>query len=88
VAHWTQSSGERRGAGGDCADVDRPWHPAAILQESGQLGTRFSDAIMNHGAGGLGPALAMAVLLCSRSPGRSLIVLAIFALSRSSRYVP
>ncbi|HWJ52881.1 MAG TPA: cation:proton antiporter [Propionibacteriaceae bacterium] len=23
-----------------------------ILQDSGQLGTRFSDAIMNHGAGG------------------------------------
>ena len=35
---------------------------------------------MNHGAGGLGPALAMAVLLRSRSPGRSLIVLPIFAL--------
>ena len=54
-----------------------------ILKDSGMLGTRFGRTLMNHGAyGELGPIVAMAVLLGTRGPVASMLVLAAFARSR------
>ncbi|TJZ81300.1 cation:proton antiporter [Rhodococcus oryzae] len=51
-----------------------------ILKDSGMLGTRLGRTVLNHGAfGELGPVIAMAILLSSRSAGASLVVLAAFA---------
>ena len=52
-----------------------------ILKDSGMLGTTFGDTLMKHGAyGELGPIVAISVLLGSRGPIASLLVLAGFAL--------
>lgn len=50
-----------------------------ILKDSGLLGTRFGNALMNHGAyGELGPVVAMAVLMGTRGVVDSVLVLAGF----------
>ena len=52
-----------------------------ILKDSGMLGTPFGDTLMKHGAyGELGPIVAISVLLGTRGPLASLLVLAAFAL--------
>ncbi len=51
-----------------------------ILKDGGLLSTRFGSTLLHHGAyGELGPIVAMAVLLGSRGPVQSLVVLAAFA---------
>ncbi|WP_395696153.1 cation:proton antiporter [Nocardioides sp.] len=51
-----------------------------ILKDSGVLPTPFGRTLMHHGAyGELGPIVAMAVLLSTRGPATSLVVLALFA---------
>ncbi|MFL0460414.1 cation:proton antiporter [Kytococcus sedentarius] len=53
-----------------------------ILQERGQTRTAVGRSVMTHGAvGELGPVLAIAVLLSSRSLGASLVVLGLFAVA-------
>ena len=50
-----------------------------ILKERGLMGTRVGDATLAYGTWGeLGPILAMAVLLSSRSQWQTLLVLALF----------
>lgn len=50
-----------------------------ILRDNGMLGTPVGSAVLNHGAyGEVGPIVAMAVLLSTRSPGSSIAVLIIF----------
>ncbi|MFP3992271.1 cation:proton antiporter [Streptomyces sp. E11-3] len=52
-----------------------------VLRDAGDLRTRFGTVMMAFGAvGEFGPIIAMALLLGGRSPGRSTIVLAAFAL--------
>lgn len=52
-----------------------------ILRDSGELGGRFGTVVMAFGAvGEFGPIIAMAVLLSGRGPGRSTVLLAVFAL--------
>jgi Kef-type K+ transport system membrane component KefB len=52
-----------------------------ILKDSGMLTTPVGATVMNHGASGeLGPVVAMAILLGSRGPVRSMVVLLAFAL--------
>ena len=52
-----------------------------ILRDGGLLGTRLGGTVMHHGAyGELGPIVAMAVLLGTRGPVASLLVLVGFAL--------
>ncbi len=52
-----------------------------ILKDAGLIGRPVGDHILRHGAfGELGPILAIAVLLGTQGPLRSLIVLAAFAL--------
>jgi Kef-type K+ transport system membrane component KefB len=52
-----------------------------ILKDSGMLGTPFGETLMKHGAyGELGPIVAISVLLGTRGPLASLLVLAGFAL--------
>jgi Kef-type K+ transport system membrane component KefB len=51
-----------------------------ILRDSGQLNTPLGQAVLRHGAyGELGPVVAIAVLLSTRSPLASALVLAGFA---------
>jgi Kef-type K+ transport system membrane component KefB len=51
-----------------------------ILKDSGLLTTRVGAKVMHHGAiGELGPIVAMAMLLSTRGPVRSLLVLLLFA---------
>jgi Kef-type K+ transport system membrane component KefB len=53
-----------------------------ILKDSGMLGTPVGDAVMHHGAfGELGPIVAMALLLGTQGPVRSLVVLLLFGLA-------
>ncbi|MEU9732131.1 cation:proton antiporter [Streptomyces sp. NPDC048002] len=52
-----------------------------VLRDAGQLRTRFGSVMSAVGAvGEFGPIIAIAVLLSGRSPGRSTVVLAAFAL--------
>ncbi|MHC0429740.1 cation:proton antiporter [Streptomyces sp. O3] len=52
-----------------------------VLRDAGDLRSRFGTVMMAFGAvGEFGPIIAMALLLGSRSPGRSTVVLAAFAL--------
>lgn len=63
-----------------------------ILRDAGALGTPFSSALVSHAAWGeLGPIVAMSLLLGSRRPGLTLLVLLAFlavaaALLVASRY--
>jgi Kef-type K+ transport system membrane component KefB len=51
-----------------------------ILKDSGLITTRLGATVMHHGAfGELGPIVAMAMLLGTRGPLRSLLVLLLFA---------
>lgn len=51
-----------------------------ILKDSGLLGTRFGTTLLTHGAyGELGPILAMVVLLSTRGPFASALVVLVFA---------
>ena len=52
-----------------------------ILRERGMLSTAVGVSILNHGAvGEVGPVLVMALLLGTRSPGASAMILAVFTL--------
>lgn len=52
-----------------------------ILKDAGLVATPFGRTLLNHGAyGELGPIVAMAVLLGTRGPVASVVVLALFAL--------
>ncbi|MER6673030.1 cation:proton antiporter [Streptomyces sp. NPDC000983] len=52
-----------------------------VLRDAGQLRSRFGSVMSAVGAvGEFGPIIAVAVLLSGRSPGRSTVVLAAFAL--------
>ncbi|MES5820961.1 cation:proton antiporter [Streptomyces sp. RG80] len=52
-----------------------------VLRDAGDLRSRFGSVMMAFGAvGEFGPVIAMALLLSGRSPGRSTVVLAVFAL--------
>ncbi|MDT9700236.1 cation:proton antiporter [Streptomyces sp. P17] len=52
-----------------------------VLRDAGQLRSRFGSVMMTFGAvGEFGPIIAIALLLSGRSPGRSTVVLAAFAL--------
>jgi hypothetical protein len=55
VAHWTEWSGDAEVPVAIALTSTALGTLLPILQDSGQLGTRFSDAIMNHGAGGARP---------------------------------
>ncbi|WP_035805657.1 cation:proton antiporter [Kitasatospora mediocidica] len=51
-----------------------------ILRDSGELGTRFGSLVMATGSvGEFGPIIAIAVLLSGNTPGRSAVILAVFA---------
>ena len=51
-----------------------------ILKDSGVLATPFGRTLLHHGAyGELGPIVAMAILLSTRGPVTSLVVLLLFA---------
>lgn len=53
-----------------------------ILKDSGMLATPVGGTVMHHGAlGELGPIVAMAILLGTRGPVRSLLVLLVFAVA-------
>jgi Kef-type K+ transport system membrane component KefB len=59
-----------------------------ILKDSGLLGTRFGTTLLTHGAyGELGPILAMVVLLSTRGPVRSALVVLAFAVVAVLVYV-
>lgn len=52
-----------------------------VLRDAGDLRSRFGSVMMAMGAvGEFGPIIAMALLLSGRSPGRSTVLLAAFAL--------
>ncbi|WP_261718457.1 cation:proton antiporter [Streptomyces sp. FZ201] len=52
-----------------------------LLRDAGRLRTRFGAVMMSFGAlGEFGPIIAITLLLSGRSPGRSTIVLGVFAL--------
>lgn len=59
-----------------------------ILKDSGLLGTRFGKTLLTHGAyGELGPILAMVVLLSTRGPVASVLVVLAFAVVAVLVYV-
>jgi Kef-type K+ transport system membrane component KefB len=59
-----------------------------ILKDSGMLGTRFGTTLLTHGAyGELGPILAMVVLLSTRGPFASALVVLVFAVVAVLVYV-
>ncbi|WP_327355917.1 cation:proton antiporter [Streptomyces sp. NBC_01304] len=52
-----------------------------VLRDAGDLSSRFGSVMMAFGAvGEFGPIIAMALLLSGRSPGKSTVLLALFAL--------
>ena len=59
-----------------------------ILKDSGMLGNRFGSTLLTHGAyGELGPILAMVVLLSTRGPVASVLVVLAFAVVAVLVYV-
>lgn len=61
-----------------------------ILKQNGLIGTRLGNSVLVHGAvGELGPVLAMALLLSTRSTGASIVILVgFFAIALLVSFVP